>query len=355
MMRIEQLTFTRFLAATSIVIFHYGVKCYPFNNNEIAFIFKSADVGVSYFFILSGFVMMLAYGNRPVISVREYLINRLARIYPVYFFASLLMLLTQLRTNNLDVKGLFFNLFMIQAWFPDKVLSFNPPAWSLAVEFVFYLIFPFVFNQLFKKIALNRIVVFVVLFWIFSQLIFHTLYPLSEFQEWTVLKAILKYNPLMHLNEFLIGNLAGLCFIQKFKSKKANYDFLILLFAALVLLALKFPMGFYFHNGLLAILFIPLIIFLSLNNGLITRLFQEKKLVFLGEISYGIYILQHPVYSLISAYSVNKYLNISEPTIVFLIRFIILLILASLSYLFLEKPIQMVVRKTTRVKTEITF
>ena len=60
MMRIEQLTFTRFLAATSIVIFHYGVKCYPFNNNEIAFIFKSADVGVSYFFILSGFVMLLA-------------------------------------------------------------------------------------------------------------------------------------------------------------------------------------------------------------------------------------------------------------------------------------------------------
>lgn len=92
-MRIEQLTFTRFIAAISIVIFHYGKESILFNNNLVGYVFKQANVGVSYFFILSGFVMIIAYHNKSEINFIEYFKNRFARIYPVYLLAILSLLL----------------------------------------------------------------------------------------------------------------------------------------------------------------------------------------------------------------------------------------------------------------------
>lgn len=334
-MRIEQLTFTRFLAAVSIVIFHYGGKSFIFNNESINFIFHNADVCVSYFFILSGFVMMLAYGNKQVISVTDYFRNRFTRIYPLYFLAILLMFLLQLRSKNVDLLGLFLEVFMIQTWIPYQNSFLNPPGWSLSVEFVFYAIFPFVLNNLFKKMTFKRICLYIILFWILNQVIqlFFSFYGNNEL-------VIINGNPLSHLNEFLIGNLAGFYYIKNLSQKKGNYDFIILILAGLVILTLKFSLGINFHNGLLAVFFIPLILFISLNNGFITKLFQKKIFVFLGEISFGIYILQHPIYSLISAYSVNKYLNLTNPTIIFFLRLVILIAVSSVAYIYIEKPLQ---------------
>lgn len=334
-MRIEQLTFTRFLAAVSIVIFHYGGKSFIFNNESINFIFHNADVCVSYFFILSGFVMMLAYGNKQVISVTDYFRNRFTRIYPLYFLAILLMFLLQLRSKNVDLLGLFLEVFMIQTWIPYQNSFLNPPGWSLSVEFVFYAIFPFVLNNLFKKMTFKRICLYIILFWILNQVIqlFFSFYGNNELVS-------INGNPLSHLNEFLIGNLAGFYYIKNLSQKKGNYDFIILILAGLVILTLKFSLGINFHNGLLAVFFIPLILFISLNNGFITKLFQKKIFVFLGEISFGIYILQHPIYSLISAYSVNKYLNLTNPTIIFFLRLVILIAVSSVAYIYIEKPLQ---------------
>ncbi|OIV43177.1 acyltransferase family protein [Flavobacterium johnsoniae] len=323
-MRVEQLTFTRFLAAVSIVIFHYGQKSFLFNNKYVDFIFLNADVFVSYFFILSGFVMIIAYSNQSLISNKEYYLNRFTRIYPLYFLAILVMFILQIRSENLDFSGLVLNILMVQSWVPDKSLTINPPGWSLSVEFIFYLIFPFLFNTLFKNIKLKKLSLYIILFWIFSQIIYHLFFD-NEF-------LLLDRNPIMHLNEFLIGNLAGLFFIKYLKDKKANYDFFILLLSGLIALALRFPMEMHYHNGLLAVFFIPLIILLSINIGSLTRLFKKKAFVFLGEISYGIYILQHPIYSIVSAYSINKYFKIIDPTVVFLIRFILLIVV--LFYIF---------------------
>lgn len=348
-MRINQLTFTRFLASISIVIFHFGKKSFIFNNNVVNFIFFNANVCVSYFFILSGFVMMIAYGNKPGFSAKDYFRNRFARIYPLYFFAILLVLFLQIRTKNLDLLGLFLNLFMIQTWIPGQALTFNPPGWSLSVEFLFYAIFPLIFNIFLKKDNLKKIVGVIISFWILSQVLFQALFSFYRADELGSMKDILMYSPLMHLNEFLIGNLAGYLFIKKLQDKKSNYDLVILLTIGLIFLALKFPLNLNFHNGLLAVLFIPLILLISLNNGFITTLFQKKPFVFLGEISFGIYILQFPIYSLFSAYSVNKYLHVNDPTIVFFLRLIILIIVSSLAYVYIEKPLQDKIRARKKV------
>lgn len=96
---LHQLTFTRFLAAIAIVIFHYGGSAFPFQTPILKSLFSNANVGVSFFFILSGFVMMIAYGARQSeINFREYFINRFARIYPIYFLALI-------ATTTLDRKS----------------------------------------------------------------------------------------------------------------------------------------------------------------------------------------------------------------------------------------------------------
>lgn len=348
-MRIEQLTFTRFLAAISIVIFHYGDKSFLFNNEYVGFLFEQANIGVSYFFMLSGFVMIMAYGNQAGIHPVDYFKNRFFRIYPVYLLGLLLVFLGQVLTQTVDFLGLFLNIFMLQAWIPSKALSCNAPGWSLSVEFLFYAVFPFLFNKGYRKINMKGLLLLIILFWILSQVIFQVFFSLYGHNELSIMKDILKYNPLMHLNEFLVGNVAGCFFIRKLKDKTGNYNLLILILITLVILALKFPFKLNFHNGLLAVFFIPLILFISLNNGSITKLFQKKPLVFLGEISYGIYILQHPVYSLISAYSINKYFYINNTTIVFFIRFVVLIVVSSISYIYIEKPIQDKIKYKKRI------
>ena len=52
-MRLEQLTFIRFIAAITVVIHHFGLSSFPFKNQILNKIFKQGDLGVSFFFFLS--------------------------------------------------------------------------------------------------------------------------------------------------------------------------------------------------------------------------------------------------------------------------------------------------------------
>lgn len=336
-MKIEQLTFTRFIAAFFIVVFHFGFRSYLFNNQYVNYVFDQANIGVSYFFILSGFVMIIAYHQKNLISVSQYLKRRFFRIYPLYLFSLVLVLLMQIKTGSLHLSDFLSNLLMIQAWIPQKALTFNIPGWSLSVELVFYVLFPLLFNRLYKRFKLKQYVVFIIVFWLINQIAYN--YGVKFYKKGEVLFNFLTYNPILHINQFLIGNIAGIFFVKKYKNKRSNVDLWLLLIGAILLFTLKFSLGFSFHNGLLALLFVPFIILLSINNGYITKFFKSKFCVFLGEISYGVYILQFPVFSIISAYSLKKYFNIFDETFLFLIRLFVLVILSSITYICIEKPI----------------
>lgn len=343
-MRLEQLTFTRFIAAMAIVVFHFGSGAYPFNIPELQFIVHQAHLGVSYFFILSGFIMVVAYGSYKKIDTAVFLKNRLARIYPLLLLSVVLLFL---HTYFFDpafrfgiIKDAVLNLSLLQAWIPSKALLFNGPAWSLSVEFFFYLVFPFLYNLLFsrKKLWINAMAI--VLFWIIFQTVFFYLVN-SPFNEGypSPNHALLFYTPFMHLSAFLAGNLGGLFFIKKLSGKTRNYDIAVLLCVAVLLLLLKYPTGMNYHNGLMAFVVIPFILFMALNNGLITRLFNIPVLVFLGEISFGIYILQVPIFRLTQ--SVVMQLNIThEPQLLFYISSVVLIVFSALSYLFFETPLR---------------
>jgi peptidoglycan/LPS O-acetylase OafA/YrhL len=100
----------------------------------------------------------------------------------------------------------------------------------------------------------------------------------------------------MHFNNFLLRNLTGFVFIKKLKALKLNLDVSILIIMVLTYFVLNYQLGYNYHNGLFSVFFIPLILLISMNKGIITKISNLKMMVYLGEISYGVYILQLPIY-----------------------------------------------------------
>src|SRR5688572_28802006 len=346
-MRIEQLTFTRFIAAIAIVIFHFGMGSCLFNNDYVSFIFKQANLGVSYFFILSGFVMIIGYNKKNYLDFRKYILAPLTRIYPLYLLAIIIIIGNEL-LRDIDTEDLILNVFMIQAWIPGKALTLNYPGWSLSVIFFFYITFPVLFNFIYKEKNLNTIAIWIISFWIVSQIVFHLIIRSDILNLDLNTTRNIFYNPLMHLNEFLVGNLTGIYFLTKLNGTSKNYFWHKVILVSILIIALKCPFGLNYHNGLLALVFAPLILFISLSNDYMTKIFNKKIFIFLGDISYGIYILQVPVWIIFSDYRLNKYFEIDKEvdyTLAFLIRFCLLILFSSLSYLYLEKPMRERIKK----------
>lgn len=342
-MRTDQLTFTRFFAAISIVIFHYGNNIFPFYSEPVDFLFKQANIGVSYFFILSGFVMIIAYKERGEIEYVDFVKRRFARIYPVYALAILVLLIYYiLILKSFGYKSVILNLTLLQSWVPGFALSFNTPGWSLAVEMFFYISFPFLFNHFYNKYSLKSLLVPIILFFFISQLAFLFLTS-STFYDGFPSKShdILYFFPLMHFNEFLIGNLAGMFFLRGIKVR--NYDFYIITLIFLLGFLLKINTEINLHNGMLAFVFVPLIILISANNGLLTRLSNKKFLVFLGEISYSIYILQKPIFLWVE--ELMKYFNITNSAVIFYLALLILILFSAISYKYFEIPMRELINK----------
>lgn len=344
-MKINQLTFTRFLASIAIVIYHYGLTIAPFDNEWIHFLFKRANVGVSFFFILSGFVMIIAYGNKPQVDFFDYMKNRFARIYPVYLLGLLGFLFYLLYNHvSFDWIGLPLGLLALQSWVPGQALSLNYPGWSLSVEFFFYATFPFLLNYLYKKHDYKKLIIPFVLFWLISQIASKVLLDPSFYQGFpSKSHDFIFYYPLMHFNEFLIGNLAGLFFIHHMKMDKTrNYDWWILGLFSILLVVLKYAKGINMHNGALAVLFVPLIVLLALNKGRITQLFNLRPFIFLGEISFGIYILQLPVF--VWSKKIYEYIHFSNPVIEFHLYLLLLILAAGVSYVYIETPLRNMIK-----------
>ena len=290
-MKIAQINFTRFLAAFGIVVFHYGRHVPLFNTDSYGFIFNNANIGVSYFYVLSGFIMIIAYnkGNFKI-DAADYYKNRIARIYPLYLLGIVLMCWLE---HKYTLKNLLLNLFGAQALVPGEATSINGPGWSISVEFFFYLLFPLLLNYVYLKT--NKAL------WAFGALALCI--ATQVFTEWFLQSShyhgypspshdFIYYGPWMHINQFILGNIAGLYFAQL---KRRPYDLLILIVFALAVLMVKWQ-PLQLHNGTMALFFVPLIMLISANTGIITKLFSFKPLVLLGEISFGMYILQAPVH-----------------------------------------------------------
>ncbi|HOE40710.1 MAG TPA: acyltransferase [Rhodoferax sp.] len=338
--RNEKVTFTRFIAAVAIVIFHFCSDVFPFNAEPISFIFKSAYVGVSYFFTLSGFIMILAYSNCKRIDALGYYKSRFARIAPAYYLALVLCVpLIIEKWAEYSYSGIALNITMLQAWNPSKALSGNSPSWSLSVELLFYFLFPFLFNFVYQSRKFWIIVIVGGLFFLISQVIHNSLINSGVYQNFPLFRHnLIFYFPPMHLNEFLSGNIAGLFYMKYIANKNSANGFWIILSIIAFCIVLKYPTGLSIHNGLLVLVFIPIIILISSDNGLIARIMSLKPLIFLGEISFGIYIFQMPIHEI--SYAIFKIFDISNYSVLFFSYLAILVLVSGLSFKFIETPLR---------------
>ncbi|MCG8697978.1 MAG: acyltransferase [Bacteroidales bacterium] len=350
MKRIDQITFLRYIAAIAVVVYHYGREVVPFHQGVLHKLFSQAYTGVSFFFVLSGFVMVIAYykDSKKNVDSLNYYKNRFARIYPVYMFAQIIFILDKYATGySVNMLDLTMNSALLHAWHPEFPLSLNYPSWSLSVEFFFYLTFPFVLNRMLNKDS-KLLVPLIIAIWVISQAFvgyfYHT--PSMYTGEFTLSHNFLFYFPVFHLNQFLVGILAGYIYMKKYKSMNKNFTIYSTLLAFAILAALVIGGDGWrasFNNGILAPLFCVFIIVFAIDNGIVSRLFSHKFTVLLGEISYGIYILHVPV-----KYWVDHVFNktgIENAEVRFFLYLILLTLVSYLSYIWIEVPLRNRIKK----------
>jgi peptidoglycan/LPS O-acetylase OafA/YrhL len=339
------LHFTRFMAAFCVVAYHYGKSAAPFNHGLLNTFIQNGGFAVSYFFALSGFIMMYAYHqDANKLNAKEFWIARLARIYPVYFLSFILVLFTMLILNGSKPKGISIILqaLCLQAWKPGISMEINYVSWSISVELIFYFIFPFLFNYWQKK-SLTTMLIQALGIWCIS-LGFHywMIEHLSAPERFNVGQFIAFFPP-WHLNSFILGSAAAMLYIKKLKpSAYAKYFSHTLMLGSLILLYFFFieqpiPMGFLTNGGIIPV-FLLFILGLSLHDGLITKLFSLKPLVWLGEISYGFYLWQFFVFLFFEKYIIHK--GDSFNSTQFYIYILTIVSLSALSYHLFEVPLR---------------
>ncbi|MEY3182123.1 MAG: hypothetical protein RLZ35_108, partial [Pseudomonadota bacterium] len=147
--RIVSLDLLRFLAAIFVVFGHIHVECIKITSMIGQwFFFGMRSVGMTFFFILSGFVISINYPilGKKGIGLKRYFIHRISRIYPLFILIFLYEMLYvgnfPRETTVLDVFTFFCSyVTLTHAWFYSEfahtifsIFIFGV-SWSLSVEF----------------------------------------------------------------------------------------------------------------------------------------------------------------------------------------------------------------------------
>ena len=299
----------RFIAAF-LVVLHHGEtikRKYEMDNFEWLGLFRNGGHAVTFFFVLSGFLityLLLKERERTgTIKVKNFYLKRVLRIWPLYFlliFIGTLLLPYVFSIFQIDYE-MPYNLR--QTWFyflffmPGLVTfhfghHFLEPLWSIGVEEVFYLIWAPLFKYIKKRVwvLLLSVILFKIILYVSGFVIHNELFG--------YLIAVFKFESMAvgGLGAYLIYTY-GRSFTESFLFK---VPIQIIIFSTLVvfllfhcnihnkvwLIVFKTPV---LSSLLIDFLFLYAIICISTVDNSIIKL-RNKTLSFLGEISYGIYM-----------------------------------------------------------------
>ncbi|CAM4459097.1 acyltransferase [Deinococcus marmoris] len=251
--------------------------------------FSDGYMGVSFFFILSGFILTYTYQERlrksDAGSMKKFFIARFARIYPLHALTFLISLPIAIYSSKGLINSLVagvFNASLLQSFPPVRWIyfSFNGPSWSISDETFFYALFPFLLVLTTRNLKVwigAAIALFLVLLIAALQI------PNTELSHW-----FFYIFPVTRLWDFLVGILlARLAFALRPRLQSSALPD-VGVWAALGLLVVLIA----FHNDVpqnlrwslyYAPAFALLIFSLTFSKGVIARLLSQRWLVYLGE------------------------------------------------------------------------
>lgn len=134
----------RLIPSLIIVVSHFSFLHLSSNAAVDSVLFTLANPAgcnaVSFFMILSGFILAWITDNPSAINFRTFLVKRVLRVWPVHVVALTLVLAVVWRLD----WAAPLNVFLVHAWVPnlDSYYSLNAPSWTLCTELVLYLLFP---------------------------------------------------------------------------------------------------------------------------------------------------------------------------------------------------------------------
>ena len=352
------LTGLRTLLALTILLFHFtpsGLRWGWFS------LYPLIDIGyvfVSFFFLISGFILSYNYADRPGgVNIADFWMARLSRLYPVYLLTMLIslpMLVIEwhARSHAEFWTGLIATPLLLQGFFPRLATFWNTVSWTLSCEIALYLIFPWLLRLRWPRSA-GKLLALGLAFWVVG-LIPHTLYvflnpdhlpgPADRYSGGLWIET-LKYTPLPYLCTFLAGLTLGRLHEAAKLSARARVIVGLVGFAAVWFtayhLADRLPY-IMIHGGLLTPLFAAIILGLSGPSPL-ASVFSVRPLVAVGTSTYCLYLLHFNVFILLHQHHVPERLHVArlDPWISYV--FIVLLAMAVRRWV--EHPCQLAIGK----------
>lgn len=324
----------RFVFCFGIVLSHYGPRNFIASHRWLC----SGAIFVTFFFVLSGFMASISASKSEKFNSFDFISKRLSKLLPVYYLA--LALFIALRISEIDLVSLSLDLILMQSWIPSFPLRLNFPAWFVSCLFSFILLFPIIIIHVRKSKKEPQIFLYQALvFWAASQIILTILLNQPSFYKGfpSVSHDLIFYSPLSHLCSFIIGVALGNLYILSPQIRLGKWASISLFIVTVLTIfsALQFgwTSGFSVNLPVGASFFAPifgvLVMSIALLHKEVCKLFNIRLLHCLGEISFPVYLLQHPVRMIVGYVFAFAGGRITEMA-VFLFYFGILMIAADL-------------------------
>lgn len=313
---------------------------------------SGGSAAVAFFFVLSGFILSYAHaGPREHdgcnVKARVFWRLRFARIAPAYYLGLLLSI--PFVAYHLDVLAAtgwsrFFGpvlvILFLQAWWPRFALLWNFPAWSLSVECLFYMVFPYLARTLAR---VPRIPLFAITY---ALIVAATTYragflssPSFVLQEELPNLRFQAYFPLLHLPLFVFGMALGRLFL--FGPMLSARVQTAMLWGGICLLLLLFGgmrwFPWWMRSEAVLVPVFALVIFGGAGAG--SRLLAWRGFVLLGEASYAMYILHIPLRFWWDAGQDMVGFRF-QPWLSFLLYFVLVVVVSIVVYRHVETPLR---------------
>ncbi|MCR8975494.1 acyltransferase family protein [Pseudomonas sp. S11P7] len=358
--QIDSLTSLRFFAAAMIVAGHGGSGSY------FSYSINFLDVrnAVSFFFVLSGFILSHAYGKLDWHSgLRSFFAARISRLYPLHVFTAFFSILFLSPIGSVyDAARATVNLLMLQSMIPllPWHYSLNAVSWSISTEFFFYALFPFIIP--FAKarpqlLAIGSVVLIVLMVMISSLLNLSTNEPSGGVTAW----GVLYISPATRLAEFMAGMIAYQAAIKihagselwsRTKATCLEVGALLLAVGAMSSLTWlsKHTLAYVVPQASVWVLvagsFIPfcfLIAVLSGQRGALSGFLTWGPLVYLGKISFSLYMVHQLVIRYMYKWNGGGF--DSNWLLFYISYWLISIVCAAAVYHFIENPLQAPLRR----------